>query len=407
MADFAHLFRLGVVKRYAADEVFFQQGDPGSVMYIILTGRVVVLSRNIDGSFVPVAQLNAGDFFGEMSLLEKQPRSASVLALEQTVVIELSEDNFSLVISRNPEFAFRIMKGLSNRVRRLTEELVKGSNDIEENEAEGNEPVIVEKPVEPMGEVETVTFFDDVEPRNYPLTAPATDKEYLFEKQICCPICEKEFPVNMIRSSKLKLKGITPDLRQSYEDFDPLWYMVWACPHCGYANFYYQFKQVNELMKKSILHELKSDNPVDYEIKFSYPRKINEVFKTFHLCYRTFTLGKSGSEDMAKLWLRLSWLYQDVGDEELYIRASRSSLERYLDTFLNTRSTSAEQDSRLCLLLGELNFRLNNNEEALKFFRKAINRKNGSPNINRQAEDRINDVIKKTRSNNTEEEKNE
>lgn len=404
MMDLAHLSRLGVVKRYAADEVFFEQGDQGSVMYIILTGQVDVLSRNIDGSFVRVAQLYPGDFFGEMSLLEKQPRSASVLALEQTVVVELSEDNFSLVISRNPEFAYKIMKGLSSRVRKITEELVKGGAD--EKEPENNDLAIVDRAPENVMEDETVSFFDDVKPRNYTLTAPATDQEYLFEKQIPCPVCEKEFPVRMIRSSKLKMKSVAPDLRQYYEDFDPLWYMVWCCPNCGYANFYYQFKQVNELMKKSILNESKKEDAFA-QINFSNPRKISEVFKAFHLCYRTITLGKTGSENLAKLWLRLSWLYHDVGDEELYIKASQKSLECYLDTYLHTRSTSTEQDSRLCLLLGELNFRLYNYEEALKFYRKAINRKNGSPNINRQAEDRINDVMLKNKSKNVEEDKNE
>lgn len=417
MANLAHLSKLGVVKKYSADEVFFQQGDPGASMYIILTGRVEVLSRNMDGSFVQVAQLMPGDFFGEMSLLEKQPRSATVAALEETIVIELTEANFNHVISRYPEFALNIMKGLSSRVRRVTEGLTTGvgagEREIARVEAgrsekpetdpgkkAENEPVqgpgeeLCNKPLE---KTEGITFFPDTPPRVYSLAADPSHQQYLFEKDTTCPICEKNFPVSLIRSSKLKLKTIAPDLRQCYEDFEPLWYMVWSCPHCGYANFYYQFRQVSELLKRSILNEAKEFQDGGMKVEYSVPRKINEVFKAYYNCYRTLRLAKASSDNMAKFWLRLSWLFQDAGDEEMYCKASSNALDCYMDTYLNTRNTSPEQDSRMCLLLGELNLRLKNYEEALRFYRKAINRRNGNAVINRQAEDRISELVQLNR----------
>jgi uncharacterized protein (DUF2225 family) len=357
-----------------------------------------------------------------MSLLEKQPRSATVSALEETIVIELTEENFNHVISRHPEFALNIMKGLSSRVRRVTEGLVTGAGagereraqaetgsieNPEEDPEKKSEKVTAKRPgeeqfIKPLEETGGITFFPDTPLRQYSLAADPSHQQYLFEKDTTCPICKKSFPVSMIRSSRLKLKAIAPDLRQFYEDFEPLWYMVWCCPHCGYANFYYQFRQVSELMKKCIMNEAKEFQDGGMKVDFSVPRNINEVFRAYYMCYRTIRLGNASSDSMAKLWLRLSWLFQDAGDEEMYCKASSNALECYMDAFLNTRKTLPEQDSRMCLLLGELNLRLKNYEEALRFYRKAINRKMGNAVINRQAEDRISELVQLNRKRSTE-----
>jgi len=394
MFDYSHLTKLGVVKKFVADEVFFNEGDPGQEMYIVLKGRVGVYAKCIEGSFVKVAEIGAGGFFGEMSLLEGLPRSASVSALEDTIVIELDSSNFNSVISHSPEFAFLIMKGLSSRVRRMTEEMVKKK----EGSGEADEPAVEGRP-----EQASLPKEDDKLPALSPenakkdVKAPASHAQYLFEKEMECPVCGQYFAIQMIRNSKLRAKGLQPDLRQCYEGFEPLWYMVWACPHCGYANFNDQFKQVTEEQKDKILRDQLQDEKgrlAKLKFKYSNPRTFGEVLRAYELLHENFSYVRTSSEQYAKFWLRLSWLYSDAGMTELYEQASRKALEYYKDIYFNSRTTSAEQEARLCLIMGELYLRLKNYPEAIQFYRKAIMHRGGNPVVNRQAEDRLAELKK-------------
>lgn len=387
MVDIAALARLGGVRKYRADEILFHFGDPGHEMFIILKGKVGVYINSLDGSPLQVALLKSGDFFGEMSLLENMPRSATIGTLEDTVCLVIDESNFEQVIAQQPNLALRIMKGMSNRLRQQNEELSflkQGSKPKEEDTTtavcDAFTPLSFSRGIYPSGH------------KSYPLSAPATHDTYLFDSETLCPVCEQKFPVKMVRSSKLRLDKIDSDLRQHFHDFDPLWYAVWICPHCYYANFNFEFKQVSEALIKKIMEqgqELKSK----IKVGFSSPRKIDEVFTSYYMILQSLQVGKVEPAKTAKIWLRLSWLYRDVEDEEMYNYTSEKALKAYSDSYFNTRrNTTVEQDQHLTILLGELCLRLNQKEEALKHFRNSIVRKGGNNNLNRQAEDRIHEL---------------
>ncbi len=387
MVDIAALARLGGVRKYAADEIFFHFGDSGHEMFIILQGHVGIYINSLDGSPLQIASLKNGDFFGEMSLLENMPRSATIIALEDTICLVIDESNFEQVMAEQPNLAFRIMKGMSNRLRQQNEEL--------SFLKQGSKPEVEDTTRSTSIASAPLPFSSDIYPpghKSYSLSAPTTHDTYLFDNETLCPVCEKKFPVKMVRSSKLRLDKIDPDLRQHFHDFDPLWYAVWICPYCYYANFNFEFKQVNETLIKKIIEQgqkLKSQ----INIGFSFPRKIDEVFTSYYMILQTLQVGKVDSIKTAKIWLRLSWLYSDVKDEEMYNYTTEKALEAYSDSYFNTqRNTTIEQDQHLTVLLGELCLRLDRKEEALKHFRNSIVRKGGNNNLNRQAEDRIHEL---------------
>lgn len=99
----------------------FREGDAGSDMYIIESGTVEVL-RGALGS-APLATLGAGDFFGEMAILEDQPRFAAVRALTSARLLRVDRAAFAGMLRENFEIAVRIMRKLVARLRR-TEELL-------------------------------------------------------------------------------------------------------------------------------------------------------------------------------------------------------------------------------------------------------------------------------------------
>jgi hypothetical protein len=108
----------------------FAQGDPGEAMYFIAGGQVRVEVRtDATGSTrKTLAVLGAGDYFGEMSLFDQQPRSASAVAMSETRLLRLSKAAFDALLSRSSEAGmgvlFAMIRTSSDRIRRLNSHLV-------------------------------------------------------------------------------------------------------------------------------------------------------------------------------------------------------------------------------------------------------------------------------------------
>ncbi len=109
-------------KAYASGELVVRQGDEGNCMYVVQAGKLEVLREEHDGD-VRVAVMNAGDIFGEMSIFERELRSATVRALGEARVLSVDKKTFLRRIQEDPPLAFNLVKIMSHRIRRLTEEL--------------------------------------------------------------------------------------------------------------------------------------------------------------------------------------------------------------------------------------------------------------------------------------------
>jgi hypothetical protein len=97
-------------------EVIVVEGETGKEMYIIEEGRVEIY-RKAGGGEQPVGLLEAGDFFGEMGLLDDQPRAASARAAEDTKLLLIDHTTFDQMLRQYPEVSIRIMRSLCRRLR--------------------------------------------------------------------------------------------------------------------------------------------------------------------------------------------------------------------------------------------------------------------------------------------------
>lgn len=112
-----------IEKTYKDGEVIIRRGDAGREMFIIQKGEAEV-TTTVNGKEMSLATLKRGDFFGEMSLLEEMPRSATVRAKGEVRALVLNTGSFLLKIRRDPTFAFEILKKMSRRVRELNEKII-------------------------------------------------------------------------------------------------------------------------------------------------------------------------------------------------------------------------------------------------------------------------------------------
>jgi CRP-like cAMP-binding protein len=110
-------------REYKGGDVIVHQGEMGDCMYVIQEGEVEVV-RVDNGSIIRLAVLGRGDFFGEMSVFEKEVRSATVRALDKVRVITVDKKTFMRRIQEDPTLAFRIFQTMASRIKLLNEELV-------------------------------------------------------------------------------------------------------------------------------------------------------------------------------------------------------------------------------------------------------------------------------------------
>ena len=115
------LSRHFVLRRYPKHSVVINEGDDSQSLYIILSGRVKVYLSDANGKEVILNIQQAGEYFGEISLMDDGPRSASVMTEEACQFAVLMKQEFLSCISENPNVALNIIRGLTKRLRSLSE----------------------------------------------------------------------------------------------------------------------------------------------------------------------------------------------------------------------------------------------------------------------------------------------
>ena len=110
------------LKHYPKGTTLFAEGDEGEELYIIRSGKVAIKKRVPHGEIV-VAMLEKGDFFGEMALLERIPRTASAEMTEDGSMIVLGSQDFDEMLRNIPELAVRMLRKYSQRLRETTKQI--------------------------------------------------------------------------------------------------------------------------------------------------------------------------------------------------------------------------------------------------------------------------------------------
>ena len=130
-----------------SSEVLFEQGDHGDSLFIVNSGCLKVYIQNAHGEEITLNEFNPGDSFGEMALVDEQPRSASIKAITNSELYELKRADFIALIQENPLSSLDIIRDLSNKLR-FAITYIQKAIDWSQHIAEGNYHAA-------MGEIET------------------------------------------------------------------------------------------------------------------------------------------------------------------------------------------------------------------------------------------------------------
>ncbi len=458
-----------------AGELLFSEGDLGEEMFVVVRGSLSVFKKS-DGKEYELLRFYPGQFFGEMSLLENEPRSANVKTIENTTLMVLNKKSFEKVLSTNTDLAVKLLKGMSYRLRNSNDVINRLSQQLEEmgGKTAENTPLIMtkhsnekwhciferlqDKEKQPItieqkeGETETIHItihpqfskdyldmfemlienlgifqpdrviidfsentelahnlmepvankirwlhncgcalditasLDNEEKNNllkYMREAIKTDNAY-FQKTFTCGLCQKEFRELRVKKNHQRASKIDTDFATYTNGPNPLYYIVSVCPFCGYS-FTPQFTAPGAATQKKLLKIIKA-SPVD----FSEKRNIEQVIVAIQRAIMCAYLNTEKDIVLAGLYHNLAWIYRYMGSPEETIHLKKA-LEHYTAAFANDRGLAHED--RVLYLIGELNARLGNANEAVRWFGRVINEsKTAHPQIIKMARSRWQDL---------------
>lgn len=417
------LKQIGTVVRFLQDDFIVSEGETGNCMYIILDGQADVYLSSFDDLPIKVHEIQKGDFFGEMALLEKMPRSATIIAAKNTIAIKIDESNFEDLLAKRTDIAMRMLRTLSARLRKTNEELLlvksgtfdkdddcvnlsnyiggdsiettRTDNTVEKQENSSltssykKEQSIPESHFERLLSNDIIQVLDLLPDDHSAYKYKIYQEDYedkVLEKDVTCPICKNEFKADLIRTSCLQTDHREPLFRKVYMNMNPLASNIWTCPHCYYSQYYYSYHAIPVYKKKEIEVLLRK---VKHSIKVSNTNKddINVVFVKYFLAafIEEHTPGPN-MVNLGKCWLNLYWLYQDVSDKKMADIALTKAHYYYKEAYYNSRlRLSDEEELRLGVLVAELCTVRNEERDAYNLLAKLIVNKKMSSQLKQYA----------------------
>lgn len=352
------------VRSYPRGSVLFAPGDTASTVHVVLEGTVVASKGDQQ------VNLGAGGILGDVAFFAEGTYSYHAICATDVTTLNITKDNASQVLATQPRIALSLLSELARRV-------------------DGDELVFFQG-VEQTDESKTSV---GALPEGHPAfteRVPMEYGEFLFTTEVECPICGTHFSGTRIRTSRLQLQEQKPDLRTVYRRFEPNYFYIWVCPKCLFA---YPERQYTRLSQTAIQKGKKAwqENPSSESFVFEVPRTIHQAITSYYLAMASFETVGASLEQWGNLWLRLVWIYEDLGQDELVVKAAEKA-QHYFSEAMSTKSRSTAGDQALYLILGELALRLGDTGEAFRNFRAATTMTGGDPRYKRMASDRIADL---------------
>ncbi|MCM1298863.1 MAG: DUF2225 domain-containing protein [Firmicutes bacterium] len=347
-------------RSFSAQEYICYEGQPGNEMYIILRGNVGIYVSSAIDTQVEISRMSAGDLFGEMSIFDDLPRSASCIALDDVICVAIDKSRKLEFISKCPEMALKLLENLSVRIRKLDNALYKSDKFVQNKKLRS-----FEIPAE-YG-------------CSHNVEEPPHDLKFTESVTAECPICGKPVTVLNLKKQLMRQKSGSPDGRIRYVECDPLWYDVWSCPYCHYSNHHLSFFRMlpfkKELIKKVLEEQHDPVLKAHSEFKTPFDHLVLRYLRAIHVNEAI------NSEDhllTGRLWLNLYWLLQDAGDEKMKLYCADKASALLYEAITGRETEDAYALQSLSLSAANLYAALGNKGQAKEMCGRVIDGEDGA-----------------------------
>ncbi|MCL1884515.1 MAG: DUF2225 domain-containing protein [Defluviitaleaceae bacterium] len=424
-------------KKFSGGHVIIREGDKmGDEMYVIVEGEVCVFRNYGKKNEKKIATLGAGNFFGEMSLFLHRERTSTAIANGDVVLLVVDRVTAFGFFETQPQISYSLIKTLCMRLDRTNKILYNGDTTLDAAEVLFGEDVVppaeeklpappaapapaeAKPPAGLISDTPPPGFISDTPPPGFDVNAEPSSSlthvpeglfpeghkiydlkplpphdELIYKKTFKCPICEHTFQALSVRTTRLKLIRRDRDFRSHFENIDTAYYEIITCPECYFSNFESGYNQPVIARFKENIGEITRYKHI-LGIDIVGDRTINNVFAGYLLALKGAPLFYKSYEMLAaKIWLRLTWLYDDCRDKELVRLSTSKAHKAYLLAFEKT-DAAPEALQQLCVLIGELSLMVRDMPNAKMYFVKARGYKNLSKVLADQASDGIETIRK-------------
>lgn len=191
--------------------------------------------------------------------------------------------------------------------------------------------------------------------------------DYLYDKKVTCPLCEREFTTKKVTMSQLSLKRRHDDFYMEYEQMNPNLYYVWVCPHCAYAAPERDFDDSDLLPaeKKRIRELLDGRVP---RLELAGERTREQADAAMKLALLTASRRNNAEGRLGVLFLRLAWLWR--GEDEAQEQAMTEKAFEHLEKAYMTEPEPPGNMNKFAFtyLVGELARRCGNDRKAGQYW---------------------------------------
>ncbi len=353
------LMQISSPKSFKAGEYICYEGQPGDEMYIILRGSVGVYVTSAIGTQAEVSRILAGDFFGEMSIFDNLPRSASCIALEDTICISIGKDKLETFFAACPDMAMKLMENMSGRIRRLDNALYKSEHFVQNKKL-------------PAFEIPSEYSFSHI------VEEPAHNLNFTEAVTAACPVCGKSITVLNLKKSIMSMLKLGSDGRIRYAECEPLWYDIWNCPYCHYSNHYLSFFRMLPFKKTFIQRILKEQHKPVIELAYNYNTPFDQLFlKYIQAIHINEACNANDYTLIGKMWLNLYWLFDDAADEKMKLYCAERAADYLSKAIEEDMIPDAYSRQSIALTLTNIYLELDKKDYAKKMSEIAVNGEDG------------------------------
>ena len=195
-------------------------------------------------------------------------------------------------------------------------------------------------------------------------------EQHIFDREVTCPVCGKTFKTKAVKVNSPRIASKDSDFFIRYSVVNPYFYDVWICNSCGYAAMKSDFPKIKSYEKDAIFNKI--------SIKWKpreYPDILNAsiAIERYKLALLSATVMEKPNSTLGMILLKTAWMYrllEDTTNENIYLTKALNTLNS---------AYSAErfpmyglQRDSMSYLLGDLNRRIGNNSEALRWYSSVI-----------------------------------